>query len=96
MLLFSSLIKKHKPKKRKKAGWIYICLSTFFFVPAGQGTNENIEPEPIVDGGADEEAEGPGERPVIAKAFVWLINPFARRDGEQKPPLSRIFEKFSK
>ncbi|CAM9095659.1 unnamed protein product, partial [Laminaria digitata] len=60
-----------------------------------QGTNEDIEPEPIVEGGVDEEAEGPGERPVIAKAFVWLINPFSRRDGEQKPPLSRIFEKFT-
>lgn len=49
-----------------------------------------------MEGGADEESEGPGERAVIAKAFVWLINPFARRDGEQKPPFSRIFEKFTK
>lgn len=63
----------------------------------GQGTNEDIEPEPTVEGGGNEErGPGPGERPVIAKAYVWLINPFSRREGEQRPPLARIFEKFSK
>eukprot|EP00752_Nemacystus_decipiens_P002463 g2319.t1 len=65
-----------------------------------QGTNEDIEPEPssLESGGGgvggDEEL-GPGERPVIAKAVVWLVNPFSRRDGEQKPPFARIFEKFT-
>lgn len=61
-----------------------------------QGTNEDIEPEPSsTEGGGDEELS-PGERPVIAKAVVWMVNPFSRRDGEQKPPFARIFEKFSK
>lgn len=65
-------------------------------MPASQGTNEDIEPEPIVERGAAEEVEGPGERSMVAKAFVWLANPFATRDGEQKPPFPRIFEKFTK
>ncbi|CAM9928414.1 unnamed protein product [Ectocarpus fasciculatus] len=64
-----------------------------------QGTNEDIEPEPTVEGGAEdgggEGGLGPGERPVIAKAVVWLVNPFSRRDGEQRPPFARIFEKFT-
>ncbi|CAN0333454.1 unnamed protein product, partial [Hapterophycus canaliculatus] len=30
-----------------------------------------------------------------AKAVVWLVNPFSRREGEQKPPLARIFERFT-
>lgn len=46
-------------------------------------------------GGGDEEL-GPGERPVVAKAVVWMVNPFSRRDGEQRPPFARIFEKFTK
>lgn len=86
----------HRQVSRRSAFTENIPFPLLFVLPACQGTNEDIEPEPIVEGGADEEAEGPGERPVIAKAFVWLINPFARRDGEQKPPLSRIFEKFTK
>ncbi|CAN0189596.1 unnamed protein product, partial [Ectocarpus sp. 4 AP-2014] len=64
-----------------------------------QGTNEDIEPEPTAEGGAEdvggEGGLGPGERPVIAKAVVWLVNPFSRRDGEQRPPFARIFEKFT-
>lgn len=48
------------------------------------------------DGDDGGEELGPGERPVIAKAVVWMVNPFSRRDGEQRPPFARIFEKFTK
>lgn len=71
-----------------------------FRLPFGQGTNEDFEPEPTIGGGNDAEQKDGGlpveqeERTVIAKAYVWLINPFSRREGEQKPPLPRIFEKF--
>ncbi|CAM9478652.1 unnamed protein product [Pylaiella littoralis] len=65
-----------------------------------QGTNEDIEPEPTtVEGGGTEEGDGeglgPGDRPVIAKAVVWMVNPFSRREGEQRPPFARIFERFT-
>lgn len=78
---------------------LFILPSVVCRLPFGQGTNEDFEPEPTIGEGNDGEGEGGlpmelDERVVIAKAYVWLINPFSRREGEQKPPLPRIFEKF--